>query len=324
MGWGLCTVAGVAGKGETLDIVPRLLITGRRVCGSSFGGVKGRDQVPQLVERYLAGRHRRRSVHLPPLTLDEVNRGFELMEAQDGIRSVIDFYAAGDGDARGRRRGSPATSASRRCATRSQTTSASAASSAPRSAITRRRAGRSSTSGPAGRTRTRTRPWQRDTLVDVFSVGKAMAALCVLMLVERGQVDLDAPVSRYWPEFAAAGKGGRHGAHAARRTGPGCRRSGARCPSRAMYDWDLMVERARGGGAVVGARVDARLPRQHVRVPDRRGRAARERREHRGVLPARGRAAARRRLPFRRSVPSTTRARRVPVRRREIRRPPRA
>src|SRR5205085_8294564 len=55
MGWGLCTVAGVAGRGETLDIVPRFLITGRRVCGSSFGGVKGRDQVPALVERWLAG-----------------------------------------------------------------------------------------------------------------------------------------------------------------------------------------------------------------------------------------------------------------------------
>src|SRR5205085_5905577 len=55
MGWGLATVCGVAGKGETLDVVPRLLITGRRVAGSSFGGVKGRDQVPQFVERYLAG-----------------------------------------------------------------------------------------------------------------------------------------------------------------------------------------------------------------------------------------------------------------------------
>ena len=55
MGWGLCTVAGVAGKGETLDIVPRLLITGRRVAGSSFGGVKGREQVPQLVDRWLDG-----------------------------------------------------------------------------------------------------------------------------------------------------------------------------------------------------------------------------------------------------------------------------
>jgi len=91
MGWGLCTVAGVAGKGETLDIVPRFLITGRRVCGSSFGGVKGRDQVPQLVQRWLDG-----DIDVDPfvshkLTLDEVNRGFELMEAQDGIRSVIFF-----------------------------------------------------------------------------------------------------------------------------------------------------------------------------------------------------------------------------------------
>jgi S-(hydroxymethyl)glutathione dehydrogenase / alcohol dehydrogenase len=92
MGWGLCTVAGVAGKGETLDVVPRLLITGRRIAGSSsFGGVKGRDQVPVLVDRYLAG-----EIELDPfvshrITLDEVNRGFELMEAQDGIRSVIEF-----------------------------------------------------------------------------------------------------------------------------------------------------------------------------------------------------------------------------------------
>ena len=91
MGWGLCTVAGVAGKGETLDIVPRFLITGRRVAGSSFGGIKGRDEVPQLVDRWLAG-----EIDVAPflshtLTLDEVNRGFELMEAQDGIRSVIRF-----------------------------------------------------------------------------------------------------------------------------------------------------------------------------------------------------------------------------------------
>ena len=91
MGWGLCTVAGVAGKGETLDIVPRYLITGRRVCGSSFGGVKGRDQVPELVQRYLDG-----DLDVDPfisyrITLDEVNHGFELMHNQDGIRSVIEF-----------------------------------------------------------------------------------------------------------------------------------------------------------------------------------------------------------------------------------------
>jgi S-(hydroxymethyl)glutathione dehydrogenase/alcohol dehydrogenase len=91
MGWGLCTVAGVAGRGETLDIVPRFLITGRRVAGSSFGGVRGRDQVPEFVDLYLNG-----EIDVDPfvshhLKLDEVNRGFELMEAQDGIRSVIGF-----------------------------------------------------------------------------------------------------------------------------------------------------------------------------------------------------------------------------------------
>jgi S-(hydroxymethyl)glutathione dehydrogenase / alcohol dehydrogenase len=91
MGWGLCTVAGVAGKGETLEIVPRYLITGRRVAGSSFGGVKGRDQVPQLVERWLAGQFDVDSFLSHRLTLDDVNRGFELLEAQDGIRSVIGF-----------------------------------------------------------------------------------------------------------------------------------------------------------------------------------------------------------------------------------------
>jgi S-(hydroxymethyl)glutathione dehydrogenase/alcohol dehydrogenase len=91
MGWGLATVAGVAGKGETLDVVPRLLITGRRVAGSSFGGVKGREGVPQLVDRYLNGEIDVDPLISHTLTLDDVNRGFELMEAQDGIRSVIDF-----------------------------------------------------------------------------------------------------------------------------------------------------------------------------------------------------------------------------------------
>jgi S-(hydroxymethyl)glutathione dehydrogenase/alcohol dehydrogenase len=89
--WGLATMCGVAGKGETLDVVPRLLITGRRVTGSSFGGVKGRTQVPQLVDRWLAGEIDVESLISHRLTLDDVNRGFELMEAQDGIRSVIAF-----------------------------------------------------------------------------------------------------------------------------------------------------------------------------------------------------------------------------------------
>ncbi len=91
MGWGLATMCGVAGKGETLDVIPRFLITGRRVAGSSFGGVKGRDQVPQFVDMYLAGDIDVDAFVSHKLTLDDVNRGFELMEAKDGIRSVIDF-----------------------------------------------------------------------------------------------------------------------------------------------------------------------------------------------------------------------------------------
>jgi S-(hydroxymethyl)glutathione dehydrogenase/alcohol dehydrogenase len=91
MGWGLATMCGVAGRGETLDIIPRLLITGRRVCGSSFGGVKGRDQVPQLVQRYLDGDIDVDAFLSHRITLDEVNTGFELMHAQDGIRSVIEL-----------------------------------------------------------------------------------------------------------------------------------------------------------------------------------------------------------------------------------------
>ncbi|MEW6443017.1 MAG: serine hydrolase domain-containing protein [bacterium] len=86
----------------------------------------------------------------------------------------------------------------------------------------------------------RTRPWRRDTLVNVFSVGKGMAALSLLLLVERGQVDLDAPAARYWPELGAGGKTGvtvrmllAHQAGV-----PGIRR-----PLRqlAMYDWGCMT-----------------------------------------------------------------------------------
>ena len=91
MGWGLATVCGVAGSGETLEIVPRLLITGRRVAGSSFGGLKGRDQVPELIERYLAGELDVEPFVSHKLSLAEINHGFELLRAKDGIRSVIDF-----------------------------------------------------------------------------------------------------------------------------------------------------------------------------------------------------------------------------------------
>jgi S-(hydroxymethyl)glutathione dehydrogenase/alcohol dehydrogenase len=91
VGWGTACMIGVAGKGETLDIIPRYLITGRHVLGASFGGVKGREQVPRLVDRYLAGDIDVDSFISHRLTLDQVNDGFELMHHQDGIRSVIEL-----------------------------------------------------------------------------------------------------------------------------------------------------------------------------------------------------------------------------------------
>jgi CubicO group peptidase (beta-lactamase class C family) len=85
----------------------------------------------------------------------------------------------------------------------------------------------------------RTRPWNRDTIVHLYSTTKGMTALCVHRLIERGALDLDAPVARYWPEFAAAGKSSitvrdvlshRSGLPAIRTP----------LPPMSLYDWDAM------------------------------------------------------------------------------------
>lgn len=54
--------------------------------------------------------------------------------------------------------------------------------------------------------RARREPWRRDTLVNFFSVGKPLAALCALRMVEKGLIELDQPLARYWPEFGTRGK----------------------------------------------------------------------------------------------------------------------
>ena len=86
----------------------------------------------------------------------------------------------------------------------------------------------------------RTRPWSGDTLVCMMSVAKAATALCAAMAVDRGLIGWDEPVARYWPEFAAAGKGGipvrwvlDHRAGLAAITQP--------MPEGAAYDWDSMT-----------------------------------------------------------------------------------
>ncbi|MCB0977812.1 MAG: beta-lactamase family protein [Acidimicrobiales bacterium] len=60
----------------------------------------------------------------------------------------------------------------------------------------------------AGDADTAGRPWERDTICNVWSTTKTMAATVMLMLADRGEIDLDAPVATYWPEFASNGKGG--------------------------------------------------------------------------------------------------------------------
>ncbi|MGW7279494.1 serine hydrolase domain-containing protein [Streptomyces sp. NPDC054844] len=88
----------------------------------------------------------------------------------------------------------------------------------------------------------RTRPWERDTLVNVWSTSKGPTALCAHVLADRGLLDLDAPVAVYWPEFAAAGKEKVLVRHLlSHRAGL----SGLREPHSAaqLYDWDLTTGR---------------------------------------------------------------------------------
>jgi CubicO group peptidase (beta-lactamase class C family) len=87
----------------------------------------------------------------------------------------------------------------------------------------------------------RTHPWREDTLVNVFSVGKGVVALALLLLADRGRVDLDAPVARYWPAFAAADKGEvTVRTLLAHRAGLPAVRSPL--PPLAMYDWSRMAD----------------------------------------------------------------------------------
>ncbi len=88
--------------------------------------------------------------------------------------------------------------------------------------------------------RDRTRPWTRDTLVNLFSTTKGLTAICAHRLVDQGLLDLDAPVALYWPEFAQAGKdhirvrqllNHRAGLPALRR----------QVPDEAIYDWAVMT-----------------------------------------------------------------------------------
>ncbi|MGW9033025.1 serine hydrolase domain-containing protein [Streptomyces sp. NPDC055722] len=88
----------------------------------------------------------------------------------------------------------------------------------------------------------RSRPWERDTLVNVWSTTKGPTALCAHLLADRGLLDLDAPVASYWPEFAAGGKSAVLVRHLlAHRAGL----AGLREPhsTAQLYDWELTTTR---------------------------------------------------------------------------------
>jgi len=87
----------------------------------------------------------------------------------------------------------------------------------------------------------KTLPWEEDTIVNVYSTTKTMAALCALLLADRGELDLDAKVSQYWPEFAQNGKENVRVRHFLSHSAG---LSGMDEPFEPpkVYDWDLMVE----------------------------------------------------------------------------------
>ncbi|HEX5925480.1 MAG TPA: serine hydrolase domain-containing protein, partial [Baekduia sp.] len=86
----------------------------------------------------------------------------------------------------------------------------------------------------------RTRPWRHDTIVDVYSVGKAILAVLALQLVQEGRLALEQPVAEVWPEFAAGGKAGVAVAHAlSHRAGvPAIRET---LDDEDLFDWERMT-----------------------------------------------------------------------------------
>lgn len=90
-GWGESVVIGVAGAGQEISTRPFQLVTGRVWRGSAFGGVKGRSELPDYVERYLAGEFKLSDFITHTMPLEDINESFELMHKGESIRTVINF-----------------------------------------------------------------------------------------------------------------------------------------------------------------------------------------------------------------------------------------
>lgn len=90
-GWGESIIIGVAGAGQEISTRPFQLVTGRVWKGTAFGGVKGRSELPDYVNRYMAGEFRLDDFITHTMTLESINEAFDLMHEGKSIRSVIHF-----------------------------------------------------------------------------------------------------------------------------------------------------------------------------------------------------------------------------------------
>jgi S-(hydroxymethyl)glutathione dehydrogenase/alcohol dehydrogenase len=90
-GWGESVIIGVAGAGQEISTRPFQLVTGRVWRGSAFGGVKGRSELPGIVDRYMQGEFKLNDFITHTMGLDRINEAFDLMHAGKSIRTVIHF-----------------------------------------------------------------------------------------------------------------------------------------------------------------------------------------------------------------------------------------
>ena len=90
-GWGQSVIIGVAGAGQEISTRPFQLVTGRRWLGTAFGGVKGRSELPGMVEDAMAGRIQLEPFVTHTMPLTDINEAFELMHAGKSIRSVVHY-----------------------------------------------------------------------------------------------------------------------------------------------------------------------------------------------------------------------------------------
>jgi S-(hydroxymethyl)glutathione dehydrogenase/alcohol dehydrogenase len=90
-GWGESVIIGVAGAGQEISTRPFQLVTGRVWRGTAFGGVKGRSELPDLVDQYMAGKVKIDEMITHTMGLDEINDSFDLMHEGKSIRSVVSF-----------------------------------------------------------------------------------------------------------------------------------------------------------------------------------------------------------------------------------------